>query len=369
MADPGLVQRLLEPIRVGPYRLANRIVMSAMTRNRSPREVPTPLNALYYAQRAGAGLIVTESTAVSREGLGWPGTPGIYTDEQVAGWRRVTDAVHARGGRIFLQLMHCGRNSHPSTRPGGMLPIGPSAVQPHGTIRALHGRVPAVVPREIPSAEIPRLVDDFRQAALRAQDAGFDGVEVHGANGYLIDQFLRDSANLRSDAYGGSPQRRCQLLFDIAQAVCGVWGAQRVGARLSPVSPTNYLLGDSDPDALMKAAMTGLDQLGLAYVVMVEGSSNASPPTHVLDYADYRRLYRGVYIANNGYTQARGEASLRAGLADMIAFGRLYIANPDLDRRFALRVALNALNQDTIYGPGAEGYTDYPALEEPRAGR
>ena len=355
---------LFEAIQFGPYWLPNRIVMSAMTRNRSPGEVPNALNAEYYAQRASAGLIITESTAISAQGLGWPGTPGIDNDAQVAGWRAVTDAVHTRGGRIFLQMWHCGRNSHPMTQPGGGVPIGPSAVRPFGTVRTREGRLPLHVPHEITLAEIPVLIDEYRVAARRAIDAGFDGVEVHSANGYLLDQFLRDSSNQRTDRYGGSPENRCRLTLEIVAAVAEIWGRERVGVRLSPVSPSNYRLSDSNPDALMRTALTGLDRLGICYVAMVEGSFNTLPPTCELDWAGLRKLFGGRYIANNGYNLERAEQALDEGRADLISFARLYIANPDLVRRFETRAALNPLIEDTIYTPNHSGYTDYPFLAD-----
>jgi N-ethylmaleimide reductase len=353
---------LLEPIQFGPYVLPNRIVMSPMTRNRSPGEVPNALNATYYAQRATAGLIISESTAISPRGLGWHDTPGIFNDAQVAGWKNVTDAVHRRGGRMFLQLWHCGRNSHPSTQPDGQLPIGPSAIQPFGTVRTRKGRQPLLVPHEITRDEIPALIDEYRAAARRAMAAGFDGVEVHSANGYLLDQFLRDSANQRTDDYGGSPEKRSRLLMEVVQAVAAIWGKERVGVRLSPVSPSNYKLSDSDPEAITRAALTGLDGLGICYVAMVEGSSNQMPPTHELDWARLRKLFGGRYIANNAYTFETAQAALADGHADLVSFGRLYIANPDLVRRYALGAPLNPIDTDNIYSPDGRGYTDYPCL-------
>lgn len=353
---------LLEPIDFGPYRLPNRVVMSPMTRNRSPGELPNALNAAYYAQRATAGLIISESTAISAEGLGWPETPGIFTDAQQAGWKRVTEGVHRNGGHMFLQLWHCGRNSHPLTQPQGQVPIGPSAVQPFGTVRTREGRLPLHVPRELPAEEVGRLIDDYRAAARRAMAAGFDGVEVHAGNGYLLDQFLRDSSNLRTDAYGGSPLNRCRLMIEVVSAVTEIWGAERVGVRLSPTSPSNYQLSDSDPELLLATALRELSKLGICYAAVVEGSSNALPPTCELDYGKLRTLFRGLYIANNAFTQARAEEVLREGRADLISFGRLYIANPDLVRRFALNAPLNPLHTDSIYAPDHRGYTDYPAL-------
>lgn len=354
--------KLLQPVHLGPYLLPNRIVLSPMTRNRSPGEVPNELNALYYAQRASAGLIVTESTAISPRGLGWPETPGIWSDAQVRGWQGVTEAVHARGGRIYLQMWHCGRNSHPLTQPDGQLPLAPSAVQPTGTVRTREGRLPLLTPKEMDARDIGELLEEYRTAARRAKEAGFDGVEVHAANGYLLDQFLRDSSNLRRDAYGGSPENRCRLLFEVVQAVAEIWGVERMGVRLSPTSPSNYRLSDSDPATLYAVALQGLSKLRVSFVDMVEGSSNAMPPTCELDWSALRRHFDGVYIANNGFDLDSAEQATTAGCADMVSFGRLYIANPDLVHRFALRAPLNPLVQETIYTPDHRGYTDYPFL-------
>jgi N-ethylmaleimide reductase len=355
---------LLQPIRLGPHQLPNRLVMSPMTRNRSPNEIPTDLNATYYGQRAGAGLIITESTAISPRGLGWPGTPGIYTEQQERGWRRVTELVHSRGGHIYLQLWHCGRNSHPLTQPGGQVPLGPSAVQPTGTVRTREGRQPLQVPKEMDARDIRELLDEYRAAARRARNAGFDGVEVHAANGYLLDQFLRDSSNRRTDAYGGTPGRRCRLLFEVVEAVADVWPRDRIGVRLSPTSPSNYRLSDSNPPGLFATALKGLARLHVAFVDVVEGSSNALPPTCEMDWASLRPLFDGVYIANNAFTLATAETAIASGRIDMAAFGRLYIANPDLDRRFALGAPLNALVEETIYTDDHRGYTDYPTFEQ-----
>ncbi|MBS0340611.1 MAG: alkene reductase [Proteobacteria bacterium] len=356
--------RLLSPVQLGPYLLPNRIVMSPMTRNRSPGEVPNALNAEYYAQRASAGLIISESTAISREGLGWPNTPGIFTDEQMDGWRHVTDGVHARGARMFMQLWHCGRNSHPLTQPDGQLPIGPSAIQPTGTVRTHEGRLPLHVPRELPAAEVPRLLGDYKAAAQRAMDAGFDGVEVHAGNGYLLDQFLKDSSNRRQDAYGGDVLKRCRLLLEVVGAVSDVWGPQRVGVRVSPTSPTNYRLSDSNPQLLLDTVLRELSKSRVCYVAVVEGSSNAMPATHQIDYAQARHLFDGPYIANNAFTLASAESALSQGRAELISFGRLFIANPDLVQRFANGAPLNRLNEETIYTPDHRGYTDYPSLDK-----
>ncbi|NSY39346.1 alkene reductase [Leisingera sp. ANG59] len=354
---------LFDPIKLGPLTLPNRIVMSSMSRDRSFGGLPTALNAHYYAQRAGAGLVVVESTAVSARGVGWPNTPGIFSDAQVAGWRLVTDAVHSKGGRIFCQLWHCGRNSHVLTQPGGARPVGPSAVLPPGTIRTLDGRKPLEVPHELSVTEIGGIVDEYRAAAQNARRAGFDGIQVHAGNGFLLDQFLRDSANLRHDAYGGTPENRCRLLFEVVEAVCSVWDKDCVGVRMSLTNPTVYFLHDSDPATLVATALRGLGMLGIAYVDMVEGSTTADPATHELDYPTLRRLFPGLYVANNGFDGlAKAEAAL-ASHADMISFGRLFIANPDLPARLRAGAALNPLNKDFIYSPDHRGYTDYPFLD------
>lgn len=338
--------------------------MSSMSRDRSPGGVPTSLNARYYAQRATAGLVVTESTAVSARGVGWPNTPGIYTEAQVAGWRAVTDAVHRAGGRIFSQLWHCGRNSHPLTQPGGALPVGPSAVLPPGTIRTADGRKPLLVPHELTAAEIAGVVEEYRMAARNARAAGFDGVQVHAGNGFLLDQFLRDSANHRADAYGGSPHNRCRLLVEVVEAVSEIWSPERVGVRFSPANPTNYHLRDSDPARLLATAFELLSGLRVAYVDVVEGSTTPEPATHDLDYPSLRRSFAGLYVANNGFSsRAQAERAL-ARHADLISFGRLFIANPDLPRRLATGAGMNPLNQDELYSPDHRGYTDYPFLDQ-----
>jgi len=364
MADPTQAS-LLDPIRFGPYLLPNRVVMSPMTRNRAMQETPDALTALYYGQRASAGLVITESTAISPRGLGWPEAPGIYEARQEQGWRLVTDAVHGAGGRIYLQLWHCGRSSHPLTQPGGAAPVGPSALAPAGSVRTRDGRLPLVVPREASAHDIRAILDEYRMAARRAIDAGFDGVEVHAGNGFLLDQFMKDSSNVRTDAYGGSPQNRCRLLCEVIEAVAEVWGVARMGVRLSPNSPSNFALTDSDPTGLFDTALDGLERIGVCFVDVVEGSSNAMPPTAELDFARHRARFSGVYIGNNGYTLERAQQALQAGHVDMVAFGRPYIANPDLVRRFRKGAPLNAVIQDSVYAKGALGYTDYPCLTGP----
>jgi len=372
MTSPASVKEgaeLLQPLELGGMTLRNRIVMSAMTRSRTPGGVPNELNALYYRQRASAGIIFAESTAVSPYGIGFANTPGIFTDEQVEGWKRVTDGVHAEGGRIFLQLWHCGHNSHPSLLPGGATPIGPSAIAVKGTVRTETGRVPIGIPRALELEEIPGVIDEYRQAAVRAMRAGFDAVEVHAGNGYLVDQFLRDSTNRRTDRYGGSPENRMRLLLEITAAICEIWGADRVGVRLSPTNPSVFGITDSDPQALFVPVVEALESLALGFLDVVEGATGGATEQCPFDFARLRARFGGVYIANNSFTLRSGSAAIRDGRADMISFGRSFIANPDLVERCARGLALNDVNPQTIYGTGESGYTDYPVSSDgPGAG-
>ena len=354
---------LFTPIQLGPYRLPNRVVMAPLTRNRAgPGNVPGPLNAEYYAQRACAGLIVSEASQVTPEGQGYPATPGVHSAEQVAGWRLVTDAVHSRGGRIFLQLWHVGRISHPSLQPGGALPVAPSAVRPAGEAITLEGLKPFVTPRALALEEIPGVVQAYRAGAANAREAGFDGVEVHAANGYLLDQFLRDGTNRRTDRYGGSLENRARLMMEVVEAVCGVWGADRVGARLSPLQPFNDMR-DSDPRATFTYAVHALNAFGLAYLHITEmGTEAPGAAGPAFDLHELRRAWQGRYMTNGGYDRDRANAALAAGDADLVAFGVPFLANPDLPERFRRGAPLNPPNPDTFYGGGAEGYTDYPFL-------
>ncbi len=358
---------LLEPVRLGPYVLKNRVVMSPMTRNRSPGEVPNQLNAEYYAQRAGAGLIVTESTAISPQGLGWIDSPGLYTPEQISGWRAVTDAVHARGGRIFVQLWHTGRCSHVSVQPGGQAPVAPSAMPSRGRSRTPSGRLEHSPPRALEPDELPGIVAQYRQAAANALAAGFDGVEVHAGNGYLLDQFLRSASNQRSDAYGGSPQNRVRLTREVVEAVLKVWGAERVGVRISPLSPTNGM-SDADPHGTFGHVAAALDALGIAYLHVIEPGVNgtlseaASDTSPDLGSGYFRALFSGPIIAAGGHDARTGAARIAKGDADLVAYGKLYIANPDLPERFARRAPLHPADRATFYGGGARGYTDSPPL-------
>lgn len=357
--------RLFTTFRLGGLELPNRTVMAPMTRNRATPEVlaANDLTAAYYAQRAGAGLIITEGTQVGPLGVGYPNTPGIHTDAQEAGWRAVTDAVHARGGRIVAQLWHVGRVSHPANL-GGATPVGPSAIAAEGEIFTYEGMKPFVTPRALETDELPGLVTEFAEAARRAKAAGFDGVEVHAANGYLLQQFLEDGTNQRTDAYGGSPANRVRLLREVTAAVIEVWGAARVGVRLSPLNPFNSA-HDSDPVATYGTALDVLRELNVGYVHLIVPAApfvTAEGPADVLAW--FRARVPNALIAAGGFDRERAEEVLRRGEADLIAFGRPFIANPDLPQRLRLRAPLNAADPSTFYGGDARGYIDYPALEQ-----
>lgn len=357
------VPSLFDPVRIGALELSNRIVMAPLTRSRAGEGlVPSPLAAEYYGQRASAGLIISEATQVGPLAQGYIATPGIYTREQVEGWRRVTDEVHRRGGRIVVQLWHVGRVSHVSLLPPGEVPVAPSAIRASTKTFAPEGYVDVSEPRALGIDEIPGIVEEFRQAARNAIDAGFDGVEVHGANGYLIDQFLRDGSNRRDDAYGGSIENRTRLLFEVVEAVAREIGPERTGVRLAPVTPANDM-HDSNPQALFERAVERLDALGIAFVHVIEGATGGPRDNLPFDYAALRAKFRGAWIANNGYDRDMAEAAVREGRADAVAFGRAFIANPDLVRRLRENAPLNTPDRDTFYGGGARGYTDYPALD------
>lgn len=352
---------LLAPVRLGSYDLRNRMVMAPMTRNRAGiGNVPHELNALYYGQRASAGLIVSEASQVSPQGVGYPGTPGIHSREQVEGWKLVTKAVHERDGRIFLQLWHVGRISHPSLQPDGELPVAPSSIRPAGDAFTAIGLRPFVTPRALETHEIPGIVGQYRQGAINALAAGFDGVEIHAANGYLIDQFLRDGTNRRTDRYGGSLENRTRLLLEITGAAVEVWGANRVGVRLSPVSPFNDMI-DSNPQQTFEHAAGALNRFGLACAHVVE--TGAEDPQRPFDFASLRKAFRGAYIANAGYTKERAHTVLAGDDADLVSFGVLFLANPDLPARFTKGAPLNTPDQSTFYSGSEKGYTDYPFLE------
>lgn len=354
---------LFTPIKLGRTELRNRIVMAPLTRNRAamPGNVPQDINVIYYAQRASAGLIITEATPISEMAHGYPATPGIYSVEQVAGWKRVVDAVHARGGKIYLQLWHVGRISHPSLLPGNVLPVAPSAIRPAGQAFTYTGLKDFVTPRALETDEIPALIDDYRRAAENAKTAGFDGVEVHSANGYLIDQFLRDGSNHRTDQYGGSIANRVRLLIEVVAAVSKVWGAEQVGVRISPINPFNDMR-DSYPQALFNHVAESLNLFKLAYLHVMEVGIGATEALPVFDFAELRRFYHGNYLANGGYDKSRANAAIAANRVDCVAFGVPFIANPDLVERFKIDAALNVADQNTFYGGGTHGYTDYPTL-------
>ncbi|GLS16109.1 alkene reductase [Hydrogenophaga electricum] len=362
---------LFDPVQAASLSLANRIVMAPLTRNRAPQAVPTPLMATYYTQRASAGLLITEATAISHQGQGYADVPGLYAPEQIAGWQGVTAAVHAAGGKIVTQLWHVGRVSHTSLQPGGGAPVAPSAIAAKTKTVLLTPEGPTFVdtstPRALDIGEIPGIVDDYRRAALAAIEAGFDGVEIHAANGYLIDQFLKTGANQRSDAYGGTIDNRARLLREVTTAITGAIGAGKVGIRLSPVTPANDIV-DADPQPLFDHVVRFLAPLGLAYVHIIEGSTGGPRelPDRPFDYAALRAAYRdaggtGAWMVNNGYDLALAEQAVTGG-ADLVAFGRSYIANPDLVARLRAGGPFNKADKNTFYGGGEHGYTDYPTL-------
>lgn len=368
MTQPSSEQSLFEPAQIGDLKLANRIVMAPLTRNRAgPGLAPGPFAAEYYAQRATAGLIIAEATQVSAQAQGYSDTPGCYTDAQVAGWKVVTDAVHAQGGVIVLQLWHTGRISH-TVFHDGQPPVAPSAIRANGkTYVAGQGFVDCSEPRALTLEELPGIVEDFRYAATRAIEAGFDGVEVHGAHGYLLDAFLRDGSNHRTDAYGGSIENRARLLIEVATAVAGAIGAGRTGVRLSPVSPVNDS-HESHPQPLFEHVVSALDPLGLAFVHVVEGATGGARDNAPFDYAALRALFNGAWMVNNGYDRQMAIAAVASGRADLVSFGRAFIANPDLVRRLKENAPLNALmGPETLYGGGAHGYVDYPTLDQAAA--
>jgi N-ethylmaleimide reductase len=355
---------LFSPARFGAIDLANRVVMSSLTRNRAgPGNVPTPLVAEYYRQRASAGLILTEASPVCAEGHGYPRTPGIHTPEQIAGWRQVTDAVHAAGGRIAIQLWHVGRISHPDLQPGGALPVAPSAIRPAGQVFTGRGMKDFVTPRALETAEIPGVVETYARAARNAMEAGFDGIEIHAGNGYLLDQFLRSSSNRRTDAYGGSKENRARLLLEVLEAVSGAIGSDRVGVRLSPVTPFNDV-SDENPQETFDYVVGRLNPLGLAFLDVLQGAGGEPRENWIpFDYARLRAIYTGNLVLNNGYDFAGGQEALRSGAADAIAYGRLLLANPDLVERFRRGAPLNAPDYDRLYTGEEKGYTDYPFLD------
>ena len=358
---------LFSPVRLGALELANRVVMAPMTRNRAsnPGRVPTPLMAQYYRQRASAGLIVTEATHVSPEGFGYPDTPGILSAEQVAGWRRVTGAVHAAGGKIVVQLWHVGRISHPLYQPHGARPVAPSPVAPQGQVYTPQGMLPFVEPRALETEEIPIIVDDFARGAANAKAAGFDGVELHGANGYLVDQFLRDGTNRRTDRYGGDVANRARFLLEVTGALVDVWGGGRVGVRLSPSGTFNDMF-DTNPFRTFGYAARELSRLGLAYLHVVRPEESdrrhAPPGWRPVPVSYFRTLFNGPLVGAGGYTLDSAEAAVAGGEVDAVGFATAFIANPDLVERFRRRADLASPDRSTFYGGGDRGYADYPAL-------
>lgn len=356
---------LFSSVRFGAIELPNRVVMSSLTRNRAGAgNVPTPLMVEYYRQRASAGLILTEATPICAEGHGYPRTPGIHTPGQIEGWKAVTAAVHAAGGRIALQLWHVGRISHPALQPGGILPVAPSAIRPAGQVFTGAGMEDYVTPRALDTAELPDLVATYAQAARNAMEAGFDGVEIHAGNGYLLDQFLRSSTNHRTDAYGGSQENRARLLLEVLTAVCAAIGHDRVGVRLSPVT-TFGDLADDDPQGMFETVVAQLNPLKLAFLDILQGTGGAPRESWVpFDYARLRALYQGTLVLNNGYDFASAQEAIATGAADAIAFGRLLLANPDLVERFRRGAPLNPPDFATFYTGEEKGYTDYPFLRD-----
>ncbi len=367
---------LLSRYVIGPYTLKNRMVMAPLTRSRSkqPGNIPSRLNAFYYAQRAGAGLIISEATQISQQGQGYAWTPGIYTPEQIEGWRLIAETVHDADGLIFMQLWHVGRVSYPALQPKGALPVAPSAIPPTGMAFTTNARgepelVPFVTPRALETDEMPDIVKQYVQAAKTALSAGLDGVEVHSANGYLLEQFLNSSTNQRSDAYGGSIENRARLLLEVVDAVSRVCGSDRVGVRLSPLGAFNDM-GDADPEALFGYVARELSERDLAYLHVVDPSFGGHQTTDMADprglaiMSMIRERYTGSLVVCGGYTLERAEAAIQSHRTDLVAFGRPFIANPDLPERFRANAPLNIPDPATFYGGGVQGYVDYPTLKQ-----
>jgi N-ethylmaleimide reductase len=350
---------LLSPITIGPNILRNRMVMAPLTRNRAgDGNVPQAMNVKYYRQRASAGLIISEATQVSAEGVGYPATPGIHSPEQVAGWKEVTRAVHDEDGLIYLQLWYCGRISHPDLLPNNQQPVSASAIRAQGDAVTFEGMKPFVEPRALETDELPGIVDQYRKAAINAKEAGFDGVEVHAANGYLLDQFLRDGTNQRQDNYGGSLENRTRLLLEVIDAVTGIWEPSQLGVRISPDNSFNDI-HDSDPQTLFNYVAEVLNLKQLGYLHVVEGGFMGE---HEVDYDQIRQRFTGKYMANLGYDREKAETAIASGHADLVSFGTLFLANPDLVARFRAGAELNTPDQDTFYGGDEHGYTDYPFM-------
>ena len=367
---------LFSPVELGRYTLRNRMVMAPLTRNRAGAgNVPHALNAEYYAQRASAGLIISEATQISPQGVGYPSTPGIHSPEQVEGWKLITQAVHDKGGRIFLQLWHVGRISHPLLQPDEALPVAPSAIKPEGMASTLQGEKPFVTPRALETDEIAGIVEDYRKAAENALAAGFDGVEIHSANGYLLDQFLQDGVNKRTDRYGGTVENRARFLLEVTEAVVSVWGGDRVGVRLSPAGTFNDM-SDSNPAETFSYVAAALNQFNLVYLHLVEPRvnedslnrwmkiDNAEIHLDELTSGFFRSYFHGKIISAGGHDRDSGNEAIASGNADLIAYGRLFISNPDLPKRFELNAPLNPYDRSSFYGGTEKGYTDYPPLEQ-----
>lgn len=361
---------LFEPFTLGSLKLPNRVLMAPLTRSRAtqPGDVPNDMNVEYYRQRAGAGLVISEATQVSPQGKGYAFTPGIHSEAQIGGWRRVTDAVHEEGGRIILQLWHVGRISHPDLQANGDAPVAPSAIKPEGAqtyISDTSGMVEIPTPRALTLDEMPGIVGQFRQGARNARQAGFDGVEVHAANGYLLDQFLKSGTNHRDDIYGGTLDNRLRLPLEVVAAVVEVWGAERVGVRVSPTGSFNAI-EDADPVATFGAFAGGLDALGIAFIEVVEdsfqGNHASGRPDAVIEAI--QKGFSGAYISNGAYTADEARKRITAEKTDLVTFGRSFIANPDLPERFRLSAPLNKWDESTFYGGDERGYIDYPGLSE-----
>lgn len=356
---------LFNPFNLSGLMLKNRMVMAPLTRNRAIHgsDAPHHLNAEYYSQRASAGLIISEATQISPTGKGYAWTPGIYSPEQVAGWKLVTQAVHAKGGAIFAQLWHVGRISHPSLQPNGVLPVAPSAIIPKGLKTFIEtGEFTEIdTPRALMLKEIPAIIADYRQAARNAIDAGFDGVEIHAANGYLIQQFLSDGSNQRADCYGGSIKNRLRFAIEVTEGIISEIGAHRTGIRLSPVSPANGTQ-DSSPEEVYFSLVRELDRLNIAYIHVIEGVTGGERDLRGFNFHALRQEFRGAWMVNNGYTRQIAIEAISSGYADLVAFGKLYIANPDLVERFKQNTTLNSLDPTTLYGGTEKGYIDYPNL-------
>ncbi|MEO1669980.1 MAG: alkene reductase [Cyanobacteria bacterium J06631_2] len=363
MTSTANVSHLLSPLEKG-LSLKNRVVMAPLTRGRAGEErTPNSLMAEYYAQRAGAGLIISEGTAISQQGYGWTHSPGIYTAEQTAAWKQIVDGVHERGSKMYLQLWHTGRASHSSFQPNNQLPIAPSAIKIEGSeAHTPDGKKPYETPRALKIEEIPRVIAEYRQAAVNAKEAGFDGVEIHSANGYLIDEFLQSKTNQRTDKYGGSIENRYRFLQEVVEAVLTVWDADKVGVRLSPNGSFNDM-GSPDYRETFTYVVKQLNSYGLAYLHLLDGLAFGFHELgEPMTIAEFRKIYDGVLIGNCGYDRTKAEQAIASGDADLIAFGRAYISNPDLVARFANNWELNPdAEVDIWYSPGAEGYTDFPA--------